>query len=226
MRLFTMGDIHGCFHTLRSLIDCIRPDSDDTIVFLGDYIDRGPDSKQVLDYIICLKNQGLKVITLKGNHEDLMMKSFLGKNEMLSWMYNGGKYTLESFGVSSLVEIDPFYINFIENMPYYYVLDTIYFVHAGFNEQQGFQFTDKKAMLWIRKDHYQSDFFKEKKILHGHTPQRLETLKQHLTNQPNVINIDTGCVYNMENGYGYLTAYEIYSNEIYYAKNAEMISIL
>lgn len=221
MRIFAIGDIHGCIETLQALMENIRPMAKDKIIFLGDYIDRGPDPKKVLDYLIDLQKQGKDIITLKGNHEYMFLQSQYGKNELLAWMYNGAKYTLDSFAVTSVNEIDSQYFEFIENMPCYYVYDNFYFVHAGFNED--LIFTDTKAMVWIRKEKYKSDFFRNKVIIHGHTPHKLEDLKQELTNPAGVINLDTGCVYATETGFGYLTAYELFSKEIYYMRNIDRI---
>ena len=90
MRKFAVGDIHGCLHLLKKLIDIIQPTNEDTIIFLGDYIDRGPDSKGVIDFLIDLKDK-TNCIFLIGNHEDMMLqylKSYRNKVKKLISILN------------------------------------------------------------------------------------------------------------------------------------------
>lgn len=203
-------------------MESIRPAFDDKIIFLGDYIDRGPDSKKVIDYIMDLQLQGRNIIALKGNHEELFLKSQQSEDEMNIWIRNGGKLTLDSFGVATTWQIEKPYFDFIESMPYYYIFENYYFVHAGFNEGKNAIFEDNNAMLWIRKETYYSDYFMGKHIIHGHTPQPLVKLKKQIEKRNlHTINIDTGCIRKDEDGYGYLSAIEMNSLEIFSVRNID-----
>lgn len=114
-RLFAIGDIHGCFDSLRTMIEQkIKIRKEDKIILLGDYIDRGPQSKEVVDYIIDLQNSGFDLVPLIGNHEAMLLDT-LNNNEYFSiWIQNGGTETLRSFGISSLGKLAPRYIDFFK----------------------------------------------------------------------------------------------------------------
>ncbi len=89
-KIFAVGDIHGCLDKLISLMAIIDIDlKKDTLVFIGDYIDRGPDSKEVVDYLIDLGQREDRVVFLKGNHE-LMLEDYLSGADRLTFLYNGG----------------------------------------------------------------------------------------------------------------------------------------
>ena len=98
MRTLAIGDIHGSNTALKALSEYVDFRSDDVIVTLGDYIDRGPDSKEVIDFLIKL-GQTHQLITLKGNHEVMMENALLSEQERYFWLYNGGEATMQSFGL-------------------------------------------------------------------------------------------------------------------------------
>ncbi len=97
MRRFVIGDIHGCAKALRTLIETIAPQPDDELVFLGDYVDRGPDSRDVVDQVIELQQQ-CRVVALRGNHEIMLMGVAIGGLDDSVWLANGGKATVSSYG--------------------------------------------------------------------------------------------------------------------------------
>ncbi len=96
MRLLAIGDIHGCLRSLTTLLDAVSPQSDDQIVTLGDYVDRGPDSRGVLDRVIALHEAG-QLVPLRGNHEIMMLEA--RTRRMRGWLACGGKQTLASYGI-------------------------------------------------------------------------------------------------------------------------------
>jgi len=102
-RIIVIGDLHGIFEPLARLLDRIRPTDSDLIVFIGDYIDRGPDSKEIIDALLALKTEHPATLFLKGNHEDMLLGS-AGKDAVVkdvnTWLYNGGAQTLLSYGMS------------------------------------------------------------------------------------------------------------------------------
>ena len=100
-RRIVIGDIHGCLKTLQELLDKkIQVGLRDQLYFVGDYIDRGPDSRGVLDYLIGMKREGFKMVFIRGNHEEMLIESFSSETFFHPWIYNGGGKTLESFGIS------------------------------------------------------------------------------------------------------------------------------
>jgi serine/threonine protein phosphatase 1 len=120
-RLFAIGDIHGCFVSLKELVENnIKLTTDDKLVLLGDYIDRGINSKEVIDYIIDLQEKGFDIMPLIGNHEGLLLDTFEDERNKPNWIQNGGSETLKSFGISSIMEIPSKYIDFFRKLPSYY----------------------------------------------------------------------------------------------------------
>ena len=150
MRQFVIGDIHGCKVSLVALLKKIDVQLDDEIYFLGDYIDRGPDSKGVLDTIFTLIGAGHKVVCLLGNHEAMLLGGYQGnRDEAQSWWSNGGKNTLRSFNVQYLQDIPPQYIAFMEAMPLVAEVGDYILVHGGLNFNAENPLTPSQQMIWI-----------------------------------------------------------------------------
>ncbi|MFO0809156.1 MAG: metallophosphoesterase family protein [Gemmataceae bacterium] len=134
-RLLAVGDIHGCAHALDLLLADINPHGADRIVALGDYVDRGPDSRGVLDRLIALHRRGL-LIPLRGNHELMMLRARDGREESRYWMTFGGAETLDSYdapGRAALLDDVPeLHWHFLEDLCHnYYDAETHFFVHAN-----------------------------------------------------------------------------------------------
>jgi serine/threonine protein phosphatase 1 len=215
-RLIAIGDIHGCFDPFSRLIEkTIRIRKEDRIILLGDYVDRGPKSREVIDYILDLRNSGYDIIALTGNHESMMLDSLHDEKTLYNWFMNGGNETLSSFGIESLNELDDKYLEFFNNLLYYYIQDRYIFVHAGFNDGIIDPFEDTFQMLWSRRESYMNPVFNEKIIVHGHTPIPFTVCREGVVLHNNVLNIDTGCVYDKFKGYGHLTALELYTMKLF-----------
>ncbi|OFX35817.1 MAG: hypothetical protein A2W95_04670 [Bacteroidetes bacterium GWA2_40_14] len=208
-RLFAIGDIHGCFDLLKELVENkIQLQKDDKLILLGDYIDRGDKSKEVVDFIIELSENGYDIIPLMGNHEAMLLDAFENEKDISKWIQNGGNETLKSFEIDSLKDIESKYIEFIKGLRYYYAFEDYLFVHAGFNDNVLNPFTDYYSMLWKCKETYTNPLLSEKTIIHGHNPVRVAICEERVLAKHRVINIDTGCVYEDSEGYGRLTAYD------------------
>lgn len=216
-RLLAIGDIHGCYDQLADLIEReIRLSKNDRLVLLGDYIDRGKKSREVIDYILRLQEQGFDIIPLMGNHESMLIDSLTSEKSKYNWFLNGGYETLQSFGIESLDELDNRYLHFFKNLSLYYLQDKFIFVHAGFNDEIHDPFEDKYQMIWSRNESYSNPVFRDKIIIHGHTPIPLSLCRQKAVTDPGVINIDTGCVYDELGGYGHLTAIELFTMQLHW----------
>ncbi len=198
MRQFAITDIHGCAQSLRALVEQIQLRKEDSLFLLGDYVDRGPDSKGVFDFIFEKQEQGFQVHCLRGNHEQYMLDACHSKTLLRHWLLNGGAATLRSFGVGHPLEIPQQYLQFAGNLPYFFQLKNYLLVHAGLDFKKLHPLKDKKGMLWIRDwyDDIDTAWLAGRIIVHGHTQQNKEVLDAQLANVGilPVINIDNGCV--------------------------------
>lgn len=215
---YAITDIHGCNKTFHALLDKIGLAKTDNLFLLGDYIDRGPDSKGVIDTIWKLQADGYQVRVLKGNHEQMMYNAYcaLLREEISMWTGNGGYATLASFGVNNVRQIPVEYIDFIETLEMYIELPDYYLVHAGFDFRGETIFENEDAMMWERR--WYQDIVPEmlhgKMVVHGHTPMQLKNIQQMMaTMEYPVIDIDAGCFAQKE-GYGYLCALNLTTREL------------
>lgn len=236
-RLIAIGDIHGCLHPLRELLEeKIQPAKGDTLVFLGDYLDRGLHSKQVINYLMALGEQGYDTVFLRGNHEQTLLdaldiektlkKGLFGKpkNEVFkNWTEGfGGRQTLYSYGITELTNFPAAHEAWLRSTQLYYRTDKYYFVHAGFNFAEDDILSDTHAMLWIREFEYDARKAGGRKIVHGHVPVQLDFLKECLA-LPHLgfVPLDTGCVYKQRPGMAYLSALDLTGNQLYSVKNMD-----
>lgn len=221
-RVFVISDIHGCFNTFYELvIKEIDLHKDDRLVLLGDYIDRGEESREVIDFIIDLIETGFDIIPLRGNHEQMLLDAYNETTMQSLWFMNSGMTTLASFEIGDISELDGKYIDFFTSLEYYLVSGNMIFVHAGFNDKIADPFTDVNTMIWECSREYTHNIFKGKTIIHGHRPRTIDDVIRLLSKKSNVIPVDTGCVYERELGYGNLSALEIGTMTLYSVPNIQ-----
>jgi len=207
-RTFVIGDIHGCALTLRSLVEnMIRPSATDRIYLLGDLIDRGPDSRGVLDFIFELRERGLYVESIRGNHEEMFLKSSYDPYFLDLWLANGGMATLASFRADGPGDIPQRYRDFIESLPLYILLDDFVLVHAGLNFDTKDPFDDTDAMLWTRSLFVDRLRIGGRRLICGHTPVSRSQLEASLGSDK--IMLDNGCVFSGRIETGNLAALEL-----------------
>jgi serine/threonine protein phosphatase 1 len=192
-KIFVVGDIHGCFDKLRALMDKIPINfKRDQLIFIGDYIDRGSSSLEVVDYLIDLKKRLPGTIFLKGNHED-MLENYLDGSDRFTYLLNGGQRTLDAYlnRPNNIGEypVPPPHFEFFKSLHLYYQNDDYIFVHAGLRKKVPLESQKTIDLLWIRDEFIFSDFDFGKRVIFGHTP-----FKEPLV-QTNKIGIDTGAVY-------------------------------
>ena len=230
-RRIAIGDIHGCLNTFRSLVEeKLKLEKSDELYLIGDLIDRGPDSRGVLDYMVSLTGKGYHINTVRGNHEEMLLETLEDERFLSGWIYNGAEATLISFGIDtglfisieSVKEIRQEYIDLISSFPYYIELEDYLIVHAGFNYSVKDPYSDKQAMVWTRDMQFDIKKSAGRSVIHGHTPVPLdEIIEQLSTPDPGLINIDGGCVYTHYIGMGNLVALDMDSREIIFQSNID-----
>jgi len=187
-RLLAVGDIHGCLDHLKRLMERVRPRAADRVVFLGDYIDRGPDGRGVLDYLLAFRRRHPHSVFLKGNHEAMFL-DFLGGVDQLPFLLNGGAATLESYREDRGIRIPKEHLDFLAGLALYYETERFVFVHAGLRPVLPLEEQSEQDLLWIRDEFIGSAYDWGKTVVFGHTP-RTEPLWSATR-----IGLDTGAVY-------------------------------
>lgn len=194
MLTFAIGDIHGCSRLLEQLVaKCadLGNGRKSKYVFLGDYIDRGPDSRGAIDFLIRFQSiDPDRTICLCGNHEDFLLRNY-SPDDLTLWIDNGGASTLESYSVNSPGELPASHINWLRDLPAYHDDGKRFFVHAGISPERPLNSQRRDDLLWIREPFLSSTKQYERLIVHGHTPTagNLPDLKA------NRLSVDTGAVF-------------------------------
>lgn len=183
-RLIAVGDIHGEIKKLNSLLKKLCINKDDTVVFLGDYIDRGPSSKEVVDKLLEL-SKICHCEFLTGNHEYYLLEAVKGTDWAISYFNDGGKETVKSYG--SFENIFKIHSDFYNKLKLYYMTDKYLFLHAGIRPDKPFDKQEKFDMLSIRDFFIDNKHSLKQKIIFGHTPFEKPYVES------DKIGIDTGC---------------------------------
>lgn len=181
MRTFVVGDVHGWAGSLERLLAALRPRAaeGDPLVFLGDYVDRGPESRQVVDLVLAERQRWAgPVVALKGNHEAMMLEALASGRvaELQRWYENArGDTTMASYGARSLGELEaslpPEHREFFETLQLWHEDEHGIYVHAGLRPGQEPAECDEEDLLWIREPFIESDYAWPKPVVFGHTPQ-------------------------------------------------------
>jgi serine/threonine protein phosphatase 1 len=207
--IFVIGDIHGCSVELDLLLDRLPLGGECSVVLIGDYIDRGPSAKDVVDRLLKLRQEA-KVFALMGNHEASLCEFVESPEspEAARFLYNGGGATLASYSNRpGEFDIPEDHLAFFRDLPVIGQSEQFVFVHAGLPDVRVAELdpeTHRRDFLWIRHTFLESDFRWGKVVVHGHTPCHEVTLGGSR------INVDTGCVFSRK-----LSAVELKSGKIY-----------
>jgi serine/threonine protein phosphatase 1 len=218
MRTIAIGDIHGQLAALSELFVQIEQTGWDRLVFLGDYINPGPDSKGTIDFIRSLQDLhgSDNVVAIKGNHEDMCFHAFQQYDDndcelAEAFYYNGGETTLESFKAcfndnnsgETKQEIPQDYLDWMKALPVRYEDEKAHYIHGGALPGLPIDEQEDSDLLWKRDTFLKTDYMWDKVVIHGHTPM------EQVVERPNIISIDTGA------GYGdMLTAFCVETKEI------------
>jgi serine/threonine protein phosphatase 1 len=213
-RVYAVGDIHGRADLLSKIRKKIARDGKravkragikrKVVVYLGDYVDRGPDSFGVIEMLLDDPLDGFEEIFLKGNHEDYMAKFLIGDGDGLGWLFNGADTTIQSYGIEpgDWMDFDPEKLRslraelfeaipdrhrkFLKDLTLSHREGDYLFVHAGIRPDIPLDAQDEEDLMWIRDDFLESDAEHEARVVHGHTISWTPDI------QPNRIGIDTG----------------------------------
>ena len=204
-KIFAVGDIHGCLQKLKNLMNAIDINGQqDMVVFIGDYIDRGPDPFGVVQFIIDFKRDKKNVICLTGNHEDIFICYLTYGIYKTAFYMNGGHTTLVSYNHPAEIEDIPRHHQvFFNSLLPYYETEGYIFVHAGLRPGVPLERQDKYDLLWIRSEFINSSCDFGKTVIFGHTGFSWPLIEE------NKIGIDTGAVYG-----GRLTCIELPEKKI------------
>jgi serine/threonine protein phosphatase 1 len=192
---YAVGDIHGSSDKLKALVEACREHADGRemrLVFLGDYIDRGPDSAGVLRFMMSLQADLPKqIVALKGNHEAWALSLFDGVAPAGAWLRNGGAETLRSYGAREIGDLPRAHLDWMRSLRLFFDDGRRFFVHAGVNPSKPLDAQDEEELLWIRMPFLSNGRDYGRLIVHGHTP--LESEKPEL--HPNRLNLDTAAAF-------------------------------
>ncbi|HMO15431.1 MAG TPA: aminotransferase class I/II-fold pyridoxal phosphate-dependent enzyme [Pirellulaceae bacterium] len=207
-RTIAIGDIHGCADALEALLNVIDLSSDDTIVTLGDYIDRGPASRDVLEILLELMSD-CRLIPLLGNHELMLAKAFTSRTEYEHWCQFGGIATLRSYG-NDIRNIPAHHLTFINHCQRYFATDTHFFVHASYDPFVDLPKQPDEILFWQHvEDRVPQPHISGRIAILGHTPQESGEIRD----LGHIKIIDTFCY-----GDRWLTAYDVHTGEQWQAR--------
>ncbi len=226
MRRFAATDLHGCLRTFRHLVEeelHLRPT--DQLYLLGDYVNKGPDSAGVLDYLMQLQAAGYQVHCLRGNHEHELLATIHGEpNANGMWKLAAEQQlTLGSFGVVQAAAIPARYVAWLSALPLQLELPDFVLVHAGFNfalppaEMR----EDVQSMLYIREFTYDPARLAGKRLLHGHVPTPVAAVQATVAARAGAIGLDTGCAFRLNPELRHLAALNLDSWELHLVENRE-----
>jgi serine/threonine protein phosphatase 1 len=192
--ILAVGDLHGRYDLLRRVFDEVLPGqpAGTRLVFLGDYIDRGPDSRVILEALMAYQALRPETVLLMGNHERMLLDALEGRQVEL-FLCNGGLETLHSFGLTmeAMHHIPPVFLDFLRGLPLFHEDEHYIFVHAGLKPGLPLAGQQERDLLWIRDEFIHSQWDFGKTVVFGHTPFAEPLVK------PGLIGIDTGAGFGL-----------------------------
>ena len=207
-RTIAIGDIHGHAAALGGLLDLLAPQEHDQLVFLGDYIDHGPDSKRVIDCLLALQ-QACQVVTLMGNHEEIALAALTRASALQAWLEPGfgGQATLGSYGPeASIADLPPAHVAFLRGLHRFHETESHFFMHANYAPNWQLADHDSRTAMWLSLEDCPQPHYSGKVAIVGHTPQG----DGRILDLGYLKCIDTGCGYG-----GWLTALDVGSGQLW-----------
>ena len=205
-RTLAIGDVHGCLRALTTLLGVLRPANDDTVVFLGDAVDRGSSSREVVSQVLSLRNT-CKVVFIMGNHEEMMRNAISGLGLFNAWLFAGGEATLDSYG-GAIEQIPPQHIRFLMTALSFWESNTEIFVHASLEPNVSLKNQTSDFLRWKHLGGSERPHISGKRVICGHTPQK--------DGMPLVFP-GWVCIDTFAHGGMWLTGLDVVSNQVYQA---------
>lgn len=195
-RVYAIGDIHGradLLQTLHGIIEndmATNPKSANTVVYLGDYVDRGPDSAAVIETLSTTAPTGTETAYIKGNHDHFMIGFLDGTGDLAHWLMNGGDDTLRSYGIhdvtdaprakQALLDVIPeHHLAFLKELSLSHRIGSLYFAHAGVDPRQPLDAQTAEELMWIREPFLDWPSPLDAVVVHGHTPRPEPEVRPH-----------------------------------------------
>ncbi len=206
-RTLAMGDIHGCAVALRVLLEALNLQRDDTLITLGDYVDRGPDSFSAVQQLVDLRH-ACNLVALRGNHEEMLLDALRSELARSAWLRCGGAATVAAYGAAdSLPRLPEAHLAFFKQTLLIYETPSHFFAHASYVPQLPLDMQPAEVLLWPSlRDYIPPPHVSEKAAILGHTPQSTG----QILDLGYLKCLDTGCCYG-----GWLTALDVESGAIW-----------
>ncbi len=219
MRNLVIGDIHGCYQTFEKLLKKVELSKSDNLYILGDMINRGKRSKDVLNLIIKKKEKGFNIFPIRGNHEQMVINL---NDESPSLIKKYATYYNSEDLLNSRGYFKNKYIVFLKKLPFYIETDNNIFVHAALDLTCDNIFENKHFMLYSKHQRGNTKKLKEKRLIHGHIPKKLESIKKHIKEKTSIIGIDNGCIFGSKRkSYGNLICLDANNLDIFTQNNID-----
>ena len=170
MRRFAIGDIHGCLTALQVLDKELAFGDGDTVVTLGDYLDRGPDSRGVIEYLLGLRER-CHLVALRGNHEIMMLRARNDRSALVNWIACGGRATLDSYGATGFRDVPGTHWDFIADTARYYETEDDFYVHANVLPDLPLADQPDYNLFWEHLGGAVARHVSGRRMICGHTPQ-------------------------------------------------------
>ncbi|MEN6458569.1 MAG: metallophosphoesterase family protein [Thermoguttaceae bacterium] len=208
-RTIAIGDIHGCLAALETVLAAIAPRPEDTLILLGDYVDRGPDCRRTIERLLQL-GQECRLVPLLGNHDEMLLQIHNGQSELLEdWLGFGGAATLQSYGAFGPADIPPEHMAFLHSCRLWHESARHFYVHASYRAEMPLDAQPREVLLWESlKTRLPGPHRSGKTAIVGHTSQK----NCEILDLGYLKCIDTWCY-----GAGWLTALEVETGRIWQA---------
>lgn len=210
-RVIAIGDIHGCYDPFSRLLDAISPDQEDTIVILGDVVDRGPKSREVIERLLQLKDE-CQLVCITGNHEEMMLAAVDNKISVQDWLVHGGDTTLDSYGKGwAPSRLPDEHVEFLRSWQDYFETPSHFFAHGNYLARKPLSEQPWHEMRWESLKHFRPGVHcSGKTAIVGHTSNK----QGQIVNLGHIICIDT-----YAHGGQWLTALEADTKKTWQANN-------
>lgn len=220
-RQLAISDVHGCLKTLEVILDKLAYSSTDQLFVLGDMVDRGPDSKGVIDLIRSMQQEGYDIHCLRGNHEQMILDDLEAGEKSA---YYSDAAMLRSFGAKNVSEIPLEYVQWIDELPYFLETEGFLFVHAGLDFSFKNPLENLYDMMWLRYwyDRLDPEWLGNRVVVHGHTPLDRPVIEDRLDALCHfpVLNIDNGCFFRGQEK-GRLCAFDMTNRRLHFQENMD-----